>query len=239
MKFLLIVLIAATSACGDSETKNNPSENNQTENNGTARLQSLVVEENGITLNGLLDIQDPNIDADEISIALRWNIEDGEFPPIPTTTSVEDPGGQLQFSVQTEIEPPDVALEFNESNGREGLAIAYIMAYIDDGNGALDCRNPGDINGPCADIFVGSSPNTLVLFGEESLTDQSPLFDFNGEPGIVPEVGWSLVHLVPNECEERPTARDWEETDQVDVVVIGDFLDTERCEQRAVNPDID
>ena len=237
--------------CGDSASKeaggptadanngtNANSANNGTSANSETVAQALVVSEDGVTLNGVLVMQDASLQPSDISVGLRWNIPDGPFPQVPTTTAVEPLDGETRFSVTTSAVPPAEALAPSESNNREGLAIAYVMAFVDtDESGSLDCRNPGD----CADIFVGASPNTLVLYGDpEQLTDFSPLFAFDGEPGITPKTGWSLVHLVPNECEARPTARDWDAgADQVEVVVIGDFLGKERCERRAVNPDID
>ena len=133
--------------------------------------------------------------------------------------------------------PPAEALVANEATGRGGVAVAYVIAYIDGNqNGLLDCRNPGD----CDDVQVGAAPNTIVAYAEQAWpASGEPLFGFDGAAGVWPSEGWSLIHLQPTGSESRPIARAWTTTDRVELVVIGDFREHDREARRSVQPDID
>lgn len=131
---------------------------------------------------------------------------------------------------------PNDALVSNEATGREGVAVAYVMAYVDtDGDGLL-CAYRDD----CSDVLVGAAPNAIVVHAREAWPlDGEPLFGFNGAAGVRPPAGWSLVHLEPQGCEVRPVARAWSDEDWIELLVIGDFRTHERCEVRAVFSDVD
>lgn len=201
------------------------------------QLQALFATDEHTGLRGEAILETSEHELSELSFAVRWLIPDGPFPSVPTTTEIDVRSSSTgAFTVLTSKYPPEESLVADpETNGRDGLAIGYIIAFLDkNNNGALDCRNPRQ----CEDVFVGASPNTLVLYGEpDRLTDFSPLFAYTSA-GITPQTGWSLVHLVPNACEARPTARDWTEEDRIQVYVIGDLADKERCEVRAIMPDV-
>jgi hypothetical protein len=202
-----------------------------------ARLALQLVGD-GIELRGVTRLQDTTHAPQDIGVALRWVIEDGPFPPNRTTGSVTgDPSGGGEFVLRASEAPPEEALIANEATAREGVAVAYVMAYIDGNrNGLLDCRNPGD----CDDIQIGASPNVIVVYAEEAWpATGEPLFGFDGAVGTRPPEGWSLVHLQPTGTESRPIARAWAPTDTVELVVIGNFLDRDRGERRSVQPDVD
>jgi hypothetical protein len=192
----------------------------------------------GIELRGVTRFEDATYEPQDVGVALRWVIEDGPFPPNRTTGSVTgDSTGNGEFLMRASESPPEEALVANEATGHEGVAVAYVMAYVDGNrNSLLDGRNPGD----CDDVQVGASPNTIVVYAEEAWADSGePLFGFGGEAGVRPAQGWSLVHLQPTGTESRPIARAWAPTDTVELVVIGNFLDRGRGERRAVQPDVD
>lgn len=192
----------------------------------------------GIELRGVTRLEDTTYAPQDVGVALRWVIEDGPFPPNRTTGSVTgDSSGNGEFLLRASEAPPEEALVANEATEREGVAVAYVMAYVDaNRNALLDCRNPGD----CDDVQVGASPNTIVVYAEEAWPDSGqPLFGFGGAAGVRPAQGWSLVHLQPTGTESRPIARAWAPTDTVELVVIGNFLDRDRGERRAVQPDVD
>jgi hypothetical protein len=202
-----------------------------------ARLALQLVGD-GIELRGVAMLQDTTNAPEDVSVALRWVIEDGPFPPHRTTGSVVGgPSGDGEFVLRASEAPPAEALVANEATGREGVAVAYVMAYVDGNqNRLLDCRNPGD----CDDVQVGASPNTMVVYAEEAWPGTGEqLFGFGGAVGVRPPKGWSLVHLQPTGTESRPIARAWGPTDTVELVVIGDFRDRDRGERRAVQPDVD
>jgi len=199
---------------------------------------ALQLNGEGIELRGVTKLEDAMYAPQDVAVALRWVIEDGPFPPNRTTGSVTgDSSGNGEFVLRVSEGPPEEALVANEATGREGVAVAYVMAYVDGNrNGLLDCRNPGD----CDDAQVGASPNTIVVYAEEAWpASGEPLFGFSGAVGVRPPQGWSLVHLQPTGTESRPVARAWAPTDTVELVVIGNFLDRDRNERRAVQPDVD
>lgn len=222
---LFVIATLALSSCAGDESL----ETNQ---------QALFTTRDHTGLRGEALLQTSAHEPSEVSFAIRWVIPDGPYPSVPTTSSLEvNTSASGQFELLTNKLPPEESLiPEAETNGRDGLAIGYVVAYIDGNrNGALDCRNSSQ----CEDTYVGASPNTLVLYGvPERLTDFSPIFAYTNS-GIIPKEGWSLVHLDPNACESRPTARDWGSDDQIEVHVIGDFAEKERCEVRAVMPDVD
>jgi hypothetical protein len=192
----------------------------------------------GIELRGMTRLEDTTYALEDVRAALRWVIEDGPSPPHPTTGSVMGTlAGQGEFVLRASEPPPEEALVASEATGREGVAVAYVMAYIDGNqNGLLDCRNPGD----CDDVQVGASPNTIVAYAEEAWpASVEPLFGFDGAAGVRPSEGWSLIHLQPTGSESRPIARAWTATDRIELVVIGDFREHDREARRSVQPDVD
>lgn len=219
--------------CGSADSAEN------TPGSATPEVRlALQLVGDGIELRGVTRVEDATYAPQDVSVALRWVIEDGPFPPHRTTGTVTgDSSGNGEFVLRASEAPPEEALVGNEATGREGVAVAYVMAYVDvDRNGLLDCRNPGD----CEDIQVGASPNTLVVYAEEAWPDSvEPLFGFSGAEGVRPAQGWSLVHLQPTGTETRPIARVWGPTDTVELVVIGNFIGRDRAERRAVQPDVD
>jgi hypothetical protein len=174
----------------------------------------------------------------ELSVALRWVIQDGPFPPTRTTGKVsQHTSDDGELTLRVSERPPAEALLANEATVRAGVAVAYVLVFVDgNGNGLLDCRNPGD----CDDIQVGVSPNTLVVYAEDAWpADGEPLFGFYGQPGVRPPAGWSLVYLEPRRTRPRPTAREWTAADTVELAVIGDFLGEGAGARSYLQPDVD
>jgi hypothetical protein len=205
---------------------------------GEARLALRYVDQASVEVWGTIIVSDDADVSGEPSVALRWVIEDGPFPPHRTTgDAFIGVDGAGEFLLRVDEEPPEEALVANEATNMDGVAVAYLMAYVDgNDNGLLDCRNPGD----CDDIQIGASPNAIVVFARNAWpTEGEPLFGFNGASGVRPPEGWSLVHLDAPNCTGRPIARAWEDQDSIELVIIGDFLGRDRCERRAVNPDVD
>jgi hypothetical protein len=83
------------------------------------------------------------------------------FGLVLTQSDVRSPyGRELTQLGMHPVSGAEEALVANEATGREGVAVAYVMAQGDgNGNGLLDCRVE------CEDVQVGASPNTIVLYG--------------------------------------------------------------------------
>jgi hypothetical protein len=224
-----LLALALTCACG--------AEPGTSVNDGDEGRVALRWVGDGVEVRGTTVIAESGQGLQQFGVSLRWVIEDGPFPPNRTTgIATAEADGDGEFILNASERPPAEALVGNEAT-RPGVAVAYLMAYVDgDGNGTLDCRNPGD----CADVQVGASPNAMLVFAEQAWpAEGEPLFGFNGASGVRPAAGWSLVHLTFNGPVARPTARAWDDTDTVELVIIGDFRDRSRNERRSVQPDVD
>ncbi len=228
---LLITALLLT-ACGADDDPVDENSNNQ-----SMVLQALQVDEQegSVTLQGYVDIQNTDYEAAELSVDLRWTLQDGTIKttPTPKVSVVELVRDRVQFTMTGSATPPPEAFRSNEANEREGVAVSTLYLYID-GNGNDELDNTS------RDIIVGASPNTLVLYGAEgAVKDRSKMFTYNGGPGATVKDGWFLGHATLNECEGRPTVRDWEPHDTIQSVVIGDFANRARCEVRGIWPDVD
>ena len=210
---------------------------NALEQSAAATDQDLVLSEDGVELRGSLRLESDAIAPDQLSVAPRWVIEETLFPTDRTGAEVGiDATLDGTFALRMSALPPTSALAANEATGRDGVAVAYIGAYIDGPSSDAYCADTGD----CDHIQVGASPNTLVVYANEPWpSDGPPLFGFNGAPGVRPAQGWSLVHLSATGCESRPLARAWQPGDNIELVVIGDLGGKARCEARGVLPDVD
>jgi len=240
MRYLALVL-ATSVGCGsvdplDEPVASGPSEVPETsEANGQLALELVG---DGARVRGRTMLQTEEPITLPVSVALRWVLEESLYPAHRTTSTVSlASGGDGEFTLAANEPPPADALRANEATEREGVAVAYLMAYVDtDGDGLL-CTYREDCTG---DVVVGASPNAMLVYANEAWPlEGAPLFGFNGAVGVRPPAGWSLVHLERQGCETRPIARAWSNADSIDMVVIGDFADLERCEVRSVFTDVD
>jgi hypothetical protein len=223
----VIALGFALIGCGGSAFEPSPS----------AADKSLALVGEGVALRGSVRLETDAIAPQDLSIALRWVIEETLFPTDRTgaEVSIEDAAAG-KFALQMSARPPENAVVANEATGRDGVAVAYVGAYVDGPSTDQACVSTGD----CDHVQVGASPNTLVVYASEPWpSDGPPLFGFNGAPGVRPAQGWSLVNLTPTGCESRPVARAWSDTDTIELVIIGDLGSKPRCEARRVQPDVD
>ncbi len=235
VKLLSVLLCAVvTTSCGMVEPKTGSSELQGAGEDDQGVPQPSIIEDE-VTLEGRLVMVDSTVPVEDIKLAFNWQIDDGPYPATPTYADLGP--AALEFSISASPPPPPEALTLNEVNGREGLAIARLMAYVDDGNGQLDCRLWGD----CDDVYVGAAPNVVAVYVEPDVKNLSQVFErwVPGEglqegTGYTPKRGWQLVHVTPTGCESAPEVRAWDYiSDDVEVVIIGDMLAKERCEVRS------
>jgi hypothetical protein len=235
MRYFGHLLVAFVIGCGSvAEDNETPSP----EPVGADGQLALELVGDGARVRGRTALQTAEPFDAPVSVALRWVLEETLYPaPRATSTVSVSDGGDGEFTLLANDPPPADALVANEATGRDGVAAAYLMAYVDtDGDGLL-CTGREDCGG---DVVVGAAPNALVVYAEQAWPlDGEPLFGFSGAAGVRPAAGWSLVHLDPQGCETRPTARAWSNEDVIELVVIGDFSELERCEVRAVFTDVD
>jgi hypothetical protein len=235
MRFSALLLAASVVSCGSASDLDNPASSAPERVDGQLALELVG---DGAQVRGQTVLQTAEPFNAPLSVALRWVIEESLYPSPRTTGTVSFASGDSgEFRLVVTEPPPADALVANEATEREGVAVAYLMAYVDtDGDGLL-CTYRDDCNG---DVVVGAAPNALVVYAREAWPlEGEPLFGFNGAAGVRPPAGWSLVHLEPQGCEVRPTARAWSNEDSIDLVVIGDFSELARCEVRAVFSDVD
>jgi len=208
---------------------------------GLDNLQSSLAYhagDDGVRVSGTAVVQPGAAVADaDLAVAVRWVITEELISDARRTSGAllsGDSGGALTLDIHEP--PPAEALVANEATGREGVAVGYVTAYVDaNASNSLDCLGSSE----CADYVVGGSPNALVVYADEAWpATGAPLLGF-AAAGVRPGAGWSLVHLEPQGCEGRPVAREWRLSDSLELVVIGDFRDKRRCQQRSVNPDVD
>ncbi len=242
--YLGILFSAGWIGCGSNESADrsgvDKDSNNPENPPQQPQIQALQLEEEHVQIQGKITLEIDELEPADISVALRWVIPDGPYPTQPVTSSVErkENDGEGLFSIRTDIIPPPEALVPNEANeAMEGFAVAYIIAFVDgNNNGALDCRSPR----LCDDVYVGAAPNVLVVYHQDGWPAEGPpAFAFTPDAQLRPPRGWSLVHLAPSACEERPQTRAWRDNDLIDLIVIGDFATQNRCEVRAIQPDVD
>jgi hypothetical protein len=236
MQYLAPLLIASLVGCGSATDVNAPV---SAEPGGVDGQLALELVGDGARVRGRTVLQTTQPFSAPVSVALRWVIEESLYPSPRTTgtVSLDDGDGAGEFTLTANEPPPADALVANEATGREGVAVAYLMAYVDTDDDGLLCAYREDCSG---DRVVGAAPNALVVYADEAWPlDGEPLFAFNGAAGVRPPAGWSLVHLEPQGCEARPTARAWANDDAIELVVIGDFAELERCQVRAVFTDVD
>jgi hypothetical protein len=207
------------------------------EQGALADNRSLALVGEDAEVRGALHMQTNSVASDELAVALRWVIEESLYPTLHTTGRTRLEGHDAgDFALLASERPPPAALVANEATGRDGVGVAYVVAYVDRASAAIDCDDPDG----CGEVQVGASPNTLIVYANEPWpSDGAPLFGFDGAPGVRPPQGWSLVHLTRTGCESRPTARAWTDDDTIDLVIIGDFSAKQRCEAREVQPDVD
>lgn len=191
--------------------------------------QSLSPVAGGIEVRGSVRVETETVTLADVTVALRWVIDETLFPRDRTAgLGFVEGDGDAGFKLSLSEPPPPAALVANEATERAGVAVAYVIAYIDH----PDPNRSNCVDNECDQIQVGASPNTVVVYANEPWpTDGDPLFGFCDAPGVRPAQGWSLVNLARGGCDSRPVARDWSDADTIDLRIAG--------EARHVQPDVD
>jgi hypothetical protein len=197
-------------------------------------------DKDGVRVSGAtVSMPDAAVAPEDVAVAVRWIITEELIAEARRTSGVRTTrAGSSVITFDIDEPPPPEALVANEATGRDGVAVGYVVAYVDvDDSGSLnDCLSAST----CPDYLVGGSRNALVVHAEETWpATGDALLGFGCAAGARPAAGWSLVHLDAPSCSGRPTVRDWAATDSLELVVIGDFREKNWAEVRSVSPDVD